>query len=240
MAGATAYCGDGVTNASETCDDGNATTEQCDYGTTSCAVCDSTCQTVAGATDYCGDGTVDAPEACDNGALNSDTEALGCKTDCTVPAWPPEAPWYTDTTCNLPTCDESASISTDTSGDWTVTYETTSSNCDALIPFESRLAVGNIKTGTPHPLDVAGNCDYTTINWVRFVDGAFKDDTIITCEVRPREAGILEVSTSTIVFGSGTASGTATSTLTNIPAFLNVPGNTCQATFNITMTRNPI
>jgi hypothetical protein len=69
------------------------------------------------------------------------------------------------------------------------------------------------------------------------VGGAYKNDTLITCEVRDREAGVVEVSQSTIDFGDGTASGTATTTLTNIPAFLNVPGNTCRATFAITMTR---
>ena len=240
VAGATEYCGDGITNPSESCDDGNAVTEECNYATTSCDVCDNSCEIIAGETDFCGDATVDPAEGCDLGADNSDTNALGCNLDCTVPAWPPESPWYTDTACDLPTCDEAATISTDTAGDWTVRYETLTSDCGNLSNFEPRLVVGNVKTGNPHPLDVAGNCDYTTIDSLRFIDGAFKNDTLITCEVRNREAGIVEMSQSTLVFGDGIATGTATSILTNIPTIpglVEVPGGRCTATFAITMTR---
>ncbi|MDH5720730.1 MAG: DUF4215 domain-containing protein [Spirochaetia bacterium] len=77
------YCGDSITNAAETCDDGNATTESCIYGESSCTVCDSTCNSVAGAvTGYCGDGTTNGPEACDDG--NSD-ETDSCMNDCSLP-----------------------------------------------------------------------------------------------------------------------------------------------------------
>jgi hypothetical protein len=60
-------CGDGAVVAPETCDDGNAVTEDCTYGAMSCSVCGDTCTMVAGATSYCGDGTIDsvAGEECD-------------------------------------------------------------------------------------------------------------------------------------------------------------------------------
>ncbi len=69
--GATARCGDSVTNATngETCDDDNTTTEICSYGQTSCSVCNSTCHSASGATTYCGDGATQSGngEACDGG-----------------------------------------------------------------------------------------------------------------------------------------------------------------------------
>ncbi len=69
-------CGDGNVDitADEECDDGNATTEVCAYGETSCQVCDETCKQADGATSYCGDEFVDADnnEDCDDG--NATTE----------------------------------------------------------------------------------------------------------------------------------------------------------------------
>lgn len=64
-----ARCGDGFPRAGvEECDDGNTVTEQCTYGQSSCAVCDSTCQLEAGATSFCGDGLLqEAHEGCDDG-----------------------------------------------------------------------------------------------------------------------------------------------------------------------------
>ncbi|HWU86176.1 MAG TPA: hypothetical protein VN253_02830 [Kofleriaceae bacterium] len=67
-------CGNGVTETGEDCDDGNAITEVCAYGQSSCAVCDATCHSVPGATSSCGDSSVDANhEQCDDG--NASTEA---------------------------------------------------------------------------------------------------------------------------------------------------------------------
>ena len=52
-------CGNGALDDAETCDDGNAITERCAYGESSCTVCDATCNEVAGAIAFCGGGTVD-------------------------------------------------------------------------------------------------------------------------------------------------------------------------------------
>jgi hypothetical protein len=61
-------CGNGVTEADETCDDGNTVTELCEYGLDSCAVCNEDCEIVAGVTTFCGDGGITSPhEECDNG-----------------------------------------------------------------------------------------------------------------------------------------------------------------------------
>ena len=69
----------------EQCDDGNTTTEICDYGVKQCTICDANCQSVAGATSYCGDGDTDETngESCDDS--NTDTEICGYgQEDCTV------------------------------------------------------------------------------------------------------------------------------------------------------------
>jgi hypothetical protein len=61
-------CGDGVTTAPETCDDGNQITEElCAYGPMSCVVCTSSCVEQPGVARFCGDGNVDsdAGEECD-------------------------------------------------------------------------------------------------------------------------------------------------------------------------------
>jgi len=77
-------CGDGIINnlPFEQCDDGNTVTEECDYGDTSCFVCDATCTLQDGAS-YCGDNVIDEAngETCDDGANNgSDTF---CNSACT-------------------------------------------------------------------------------------------------------------------------------------------------------------
>ncbi|OQA86194.1 MAG: Serine/threonine-protein kinase pkn1 [bacterium ADurb.Bin236] len=65
-------CGDGITSVGEECDDGNEITEKCDYGETSCAVCNELCFYSEGATSYCGNNRVDADngEICDVGLNN--------------------------------------------------------------------------------------------------------------------------------------------------------------------------
>ena len=74
-------CGNGKTEAGETCDDGNTVAETCTYGQTSCTVCNASCQSAAGVSSYCGDGAVDAGdgETCDDG---NTTGGDGCSASC--------------------------------------------------------------------------------------------------------------------------------------------------------------
>ena len=78
-------CGDGFVDrlGVEECDDGNAVTEVCGYGETSCTVCATDCTIRPGATSYCGDGVIDVghAEACDD--ANTDA-GDGCTSTCTV------------------------------------------------------------------------------------------------------------------------------------------------------------
>jgi cysteine-rich repeat protein len=62
------YCGDGIIDLEEECDDGNSVTEVCAYGEVSCTVCSADCESIPGATSWCGDGVVDetAGESCDD------------------------------------------------------------------------------------------------------------------------------------------------------------------------------
>jgi cysteine-rich repeat protein len=72
-------CGDSLLGGTESCDDGNAVTEACTYGATSCTVCSATCSLVAGATSFCGDGTLNPTEFCDDGNLvNDDSCSNAC------------------------------------------------------------------------------------------------------------------------------------------------------------------
>ena len=91
-------CGDGFQSGDpsqgtsiENCDDGNADTEECDYGLNFCTVCDGTCRETWGATHICGDGDCDGgftgtgdlqcdstglstgPEDCDDGGTEDET-----------------------------------------------------------------------------------------------------------------------------------------------------------------------
>ena len=82
--GTAPYCGDSITTeGSETCDDGNAVTEVCDYGDTSCTVCNSSCASAAGATRYCGDGTINGTENCDDSNAATEVCSYGA-VSCTV------------------------------------------------------------------------------------------------------------------------------------------------------------
>ena len=76
--GRSPYCGDGNIDSSngEVCDNGELNGEvYCDYGQTSCTVCNGDCQEEAGITSFCGDNYVDEDngEVCDHGADNGRT-----------------------------------------------------------------------------------------------------------------------------------------------------------------------
>lgn len=76
-------CGNGVIDGGETCDDGNAATEFCEYGEASCTVCNFECVDGPGRLTFCGDGVLDVEdgENCDDGgAVTLD----GCDDVCAV------------------------------------------------------------------------------------------------------------------------------------------------------------
>lgn len=84
-------CGNGMVDASETCDDGDIVTEtECPYGTASCMLCSATCSMVLNLTGrVCGDSTRDPEEMCDDGNTTSETSCaygtpmcMGCRADC--------------------------------------------------------------------------------------------------------------------------------------------------------------
>jgi hypothetical protein len=69
--GWTPFCGNGVLDADEQCDDG-ADNDDLEPGS-----CRTTCRAAG-----CGDGVLDAAEACDWGGANSDSLREACRTDC--------------------------------------------------------------------------------------------------------------------------------------------------------------
>ncbi len=96
-----AFCGDGVKDSSEACDDGNANErdgctwkcmisvcgngiieshEECDTGESNSNVTPNTCRTVC-RRPSCGDAVMDANEECDDGNL---AEEDGCNTKCAL------------------------------------------------------------------------------------------------------------------------------------------------------------
>lgn len=98
----TAYCGDGVIDAAESCDDGPENggdtcridcslptcgdgrldgAEQCDNGVENSNTLVNGCRTTC-VLAFCGDGVVDLGETCDNGSNNSDRIADACRTNC--------------------------------------------------------------------------------------------------------------------------------------------------------------
>ena len=84
------FCGDGFSNPTEECDDGNNDTETRAYGDTECVVCAADCTLQAGDVNFCGDGTVNNGEACDDGNTQNETCPYGavscvvCAADCTM------------------------------------------------------------------------------------------------------------------------------------------------------------
>lgn len=84
-------CGNGTVEEGETCDDGNAVTEECPPNQMSCDICDSTCQarTVTNSAN-CGNGIVEGSEECDDGNTATENcdpfipECIVCSENCEV------------------------------------------------------------------------------------------------------------------------------------------------------------
>ncbi len=79
-------CGNGEIDEGESCDDGNAVTDSCNYGVESgCTVCGFGCVDAPGMITFCGDGITDAAngEGCDDGGS---TALDGCDDACAIEA----------------------------------------------------------------------------------------------------------------------------------------------------------
>ncbi len=89
-----AFCGDGIINGNEECDDGEQNGNVCTpTSENSCTYCSDTCTLITvnstGPEPYCGDGIVNNNEACDNGEQNGKTcspeygeTCTYCNSDC--------------------------------------------------------------------------------------------------------------------------------------------------------------
>jgi hypothetical protein len=152
--------------------------------------------------------------------------------------WPPTQPWHLGKTCELPTCDAAMILPFTHSGNWVVTTHTTATDCNELVQTaDPRFLVGNVHVGNPHPLNFVGGCDYqpggTTVQI-----GTFVSNVEVTCEVASRPMGTTSVETSVVTFqAGGTAGGTVTVDLYDIPEIAEQPGNHCVISMNVGMQR---
>jgi len=63
-------CGNGIIEIHEQCDDSGSTADlNCQYGLSSCTVCNSQCEETVGNTSFCGDNVINGSEKCD-GSIN--------------------------------------------------------------------------------------------------------------------------------------------------------------------------
>lgn len=154
--------------------------------------------------------------------------------------WPPTEPWRDGGVCALPACDESMALPFDYSGNWTVSTTTTSTNCNLFVQMsDPRLQVGAVHTGNPHPLHFIGGCDYPPDTTTPSI-GTFASNVEVTCEVNARPEGTTTVETSAVTFGdAGTAAGTATVYLRDLPPIALQPGNQCKVEMDVAMQRVP-
>jgi fibro-slime domain-containing protein len=145
------YCGDGVKQANEACDDGRndgsygtcsstcqlaphcgdgnldaASGEECDQGAANQVSPHGKdlCSTTCQSAPYCGDHSVDTGEVCDDGAGNSNTTPGACKLDCSGYLAPPS-------TCGSGTIDTG-----EVCDDGTLLNGTAASNCDGRCQYK--------------------------------------------------------------------------------------------------------
>ena len=80
--GAGGYCGDGIPQTPEDCDNGEDNgASECEYGTETCDVCTPGCEIAPATGKFCGDDLITDGEKCDDGGDNG---TYGhCKSDCT-------------------------------------------------------------------------------------------------------------------------------------------------------------
>lgn len=155
------------------------------------------------------------------------------------PNWPPSTPWFTGTTCMLPACSTSASPSFDTSGSWTVTTSTRSTDCSTIFQaVDTRLQVGTVRTGGAHALGNSGTCDQETGDAGITQIGTFCGNTEVLCQTKPRILGVSEIDVGVLRYdNNGVGTGTITAYFSNLPAAAMQPGNACRVEFDVTVRR---
>jgi hypothetical protein len=146
-------------------------------------------------------------------------------------------PWYTSTECQLPACDTEVTLPFDFTGLWQLTTTTTGTDCNELMrQTDSRFHIGAVHTGSAHVLDFVGTCDYLPDLTTQM--GTFKGDTEISCLVQDRDFGVKSLEIGTTKFNTdGTATGTATVHLFNIPELAEQEGNRCSITMTTSLKR---
>ena len=155
----------------------------------------------------------------------------GCKIEMTVAMnrvepWPPTQPWYTDTACQLPTCNSALTLPFSFSGEWALTTTTVSTTCNELVQTsDPRFVVGAVHTGSNHALSFQGGCDFAPDG---ATIGTFKDSTEITCQVQDRPLGVKSREIGVVSFtADGHATGTASVRLFNLPDYAAQDQNAC-------------
>jgi hypothetical protein len=184
-----------------------------------------------------GDAGMDASVCAESDACGT---AGICSEGVCVDPWPPTPPWYTGTVCELPACDESLSLPFDYSGNWVLTTTTVSTTCNTIVQTaDERFTVGAVHTGSAHPLNFIGGCDYQAGSTTDQM-GTFASNVEVTCEVNARSWGTSSIETSVMTFQEdGTAAGTATILMVDIPAFALQAGNQCEIVMDVAMQRVP-
>ena len=235
------------------CNDGKAcTTDTCNLATHACAhvlsegACwiDGVCWTEGDAP------TNDSCVICDVGTSQSawkilpEPRACGTAGVCSGGAchdpWPPIQAWSLGKACELPTCDAGMTLPFDHSGNWTVTTHTTATDCNDLVQTaDPRFLVGDVHTGSAHPLNIVGGCDYqaggTTVQI-----GTFVSNVEVTCVVAPRPMSTTSVETSVVTFADAdVATGRTTVDLYDIPEIAGQAGNHCTISMDVTLRRIP-